>query len=266
MTIDSQTELKPLHRNLRQQVVEALGGEIVGGLLQPGELLPSQEVLLARYGVSRTVLREAINVLSGKGLLDARPKRGTIVLPRSQWSQLDPSVLSWLRERGAGTAGSGRDSLDQLMEIRRIIEPAAAALAAKHGTAADFARMKAACDAMEKAGDAAEPFMDADLAFHVACLQAAKNDFLLPIAHAIRSTMMTSLRVTNRDPEQNRNVGLPLHHEILNAVVARDPKAAALAMERHLDDTEARRAAAGRRRERERAKVPPVQRRRAISP
>jgi GntR family galactonate operon transcriptional repressor len=79
MKFQCQPDSKPLERSLRQQVVNALGSEIVRGHLQPGECLPAEEVLLARYGVSRTVLREALNVLFGKGLLDARPKRGTLV-------------------------------------------------------------------------------------------------------------------------------------------------------------------------------------------
>src|SRR5262249_34171200 len=148
----------------------AIGGEIVNGRLQPGATLPAEDVLLSRYGVSRTVLREALNVLFGKGLLDARPKRGTVVRPRSDWNQLDPAVLSWL-EQGTSLRPSGRrDSLDDLMEIRRIIEPSAAALAAQRRTEDDIERMTAAYDAMEEARAHAEAFMKADLAFHIGCL------------------------------------------------------------------------------------------------
>ena len=246
MMFESQHAPKPLQRSLRQQLVDAIGGEIVRGGLKPGECLPSEEVLLTRYDVSRTVLRDALNVLSGKGLIDARPKRGTIVRPRADWNQLDSSVLSWLDSNETATSDQHRDSLDDLMEIRRIIEPSAAALAAQRRTAEDIAHMTAAYAAMEQARDAAEPFMEGDLAFHVASLQAAHNDFLLPVANAIRSALMTSLRVTNRDPEQNR-LSLSLHREILDAIVARDSTSAMLAMERHLDDTEKRRTAAGRR-------------------
>jgi len=241
-------QLRPLKRNLREQLVEMLGGDIVRGRLQPGDLLPGEDVLLARYSVSRTVLREALNVLSGKGLLDARPKRGTIVRPRSEWSQLDPMVLAWRgRDTAASRAKSVDRSLDRLMEVRRIIEPAAAALAAERGTTKDLARLSAAYDAMERAGGDVQAFMDADLAFHVACLEAAHNDFLLPIAHAIRTELMTSMRVTNRDADENRRVSLPLHRAIRDAIVARDPAAARLAMQRHLDDTDRRRGRAARR-------------------
>jgi GntR family transcriptional regulator, galactonate operon transcriptional repressor len=237
--------MQPFKRSLKDQLVDDLGGEIIGGRLQPGDLLPSEDVLLARYAVSRTVLREALNVLAAKGLVDPRPKRGTVVRPAAEWSQLDPSLLAW---RGAGDsidpASEVSLRLDQLMEVRRIIEPAVAALAARRGTAEDLVNLTAAYQAMEQASTA-EEFMEADLTFHITCLHAAHNDFLLPIAHAIRSATMTSLRVTNRDPHENRNVSLPLHHAILEAIVSRRPEAATIAMERHLDDTEQRRARAG---------------------
>jgi GntR family galactonate operon transcriptional repressor len=236
----SQAVDRSLKRNLREQVVDEIGSEIASGRLKPGDFLPSEDVLLGRYNVSRTVLREALNVLAGKGILDARPKRGTIVRPRSEWSQLDPIVLGWQRSRrGSPASDSGRDAL---MEVRRIVEPGAAALAAQRGTDEDFAAIEEAYLAMEKASDSPEDFMAADLAFHVACLYASKNDFLAPIAHAIRSEMMASLRITNRDPETNRTVSLPLHKAILDAIVSGDPDVAATAMRAHLDDTERRRA------------------------
>ena len=232
---------RSLKRNLREQVVDEIGGDIISGRLKPGDFLPSEEVLLGRYSVSRTVLREALNVLTGKGILDARPKRGTRVRPRHEWSQLDPVVLGW---QGAPQPGpSANEGRDALMEVRRIVEPGAAALAAQRGTAEDFAAIEEAYAAMAQAGQSPDAFMEADLAFHTACLYAAKNDFLAPIVHAIRSEMMASMRITNRDPEANRTISLPLHKAILDAIVARDAEGAAAAMKRHLDDTEQRRSA-----------------------
>ncbi|HVY16793.1 MAG TPA: FadR/GntR family transcriptional regulator [Rhodopila sp.] len=229
----------PLKRNLREQLVEQLGGDIVRGRLRPGDPLPNEEELLTRYDVSRTVLREALNVLSGKGLLDAKPRRGTIVRPRSDWSQLDPAILGW-RDDPAQPAG---DNLDQLMELRRIIEPAAAELAARRGTADDHAMIAKAYDAMVAAGDDVPAFVDADVNFHVACLTAARNEFLLPVTHAIRASLIASMRITNRDSEQNRRVTLPLHAAIRDAILVRDGSAARKAMQVHLDNTERRRAA-----------------------
>lgn len=240
MTLTTPIRFAPLQRNLKEQLVRSLGIEIVAGRLQPGDMLPSEGVLLARYEVSRTVLREAVNVLTAKGLLDTRPKRGTVIKSSSSWSQLDPDVLAW-REAGHGEIAQADESmLDQLMEVRRLIEPGAAALAAARATAKDLSEMESAYTGMERA-TTAEAFMEADLAFHLACLHAGRNDFLMPVAHAIRSAMLTSLHITNKDPQENREVSLPLHRAIFDAVVAGDPAAARSAMEIHLDDTEHRR-------------------------
>jgi DNA-binding FadR family transcriptional regulator len=237
MSLPDRSVFQPLKRNLREQLVEQIGGDIVQGRLLPGQPLPNEEELLARYEVSRTVLREALNVLSGKGLLDAKPRRGTIVRPRSEWSQLDPAILGW-RDDSAEPVG---ENADHLMELRRIIEPAAAELAAGRGTAEDHAAIAKAYDAMVAAGNDVQAFVDADVTFHVACLTAARNEFLLPVTHAIRVSLIASMRITNRDSEQNRTVTLPLHKAISDAILARDAPAARLAMQVHLDDTERRR-------------------------
>jgi GntR family galactonate operon transcriptional repressor len=230
---------QPLKRNLREQLVEQIGGDIVRGRLLPGKPLPNEEELLARYDVSRTVLREALNVLSGKGLLDPKPRRGTIVRPRCEWSQLDPAVLGWHDDPSEPDS----DNLDHLMELRRIIEPSAAELAARRGTAEDHAVIGKAYEAMVAAGNGIPEFVAADVLFHVACLSAARNEFLLPVTHAIRASLVASMRITNRDSEQNRTVTLPLHKAIYDAILARDTAKAREAMQVHLDDTERRRTA-----------------------
>jgi len=230
-----------IKRTLSDHLVDDLGRKIVQGLLRPGDSLPSEDVLLARYGVSRTVLREALQVLAAKGLLDARPRRGTTIRPRADWSQLDPQLLHWHGELPADDP-----ALQQLMEVRRIVEPPAAALASQRATAADRARIAAAYAAMEAAGDNLEAFIQADLEFHTAVLEASGNQFLIPIVHAIRTTLLASLHVTNTEAEQNQRVSLPLHAAILRAILEGDHEGAAAAMQQHLDDTERLRAQAAR--------------------
>jgi GntR family galactonate operon transcriptional repressor len=90
-------------------------------------------------------------------------------------------------------------------------------------------------------GNDVQAFVDADVSFHVACLTAARNEFLMPVTDAIRASLVASMRITNRDSEQNRIVTLPLHKAIRDAILARDAAAARLAMQVHLDDTERRR-------------------------
>lgn len=234
--------LAPPRRGLKDQLVEAIGSDIITGRYPQGALLPSEGDLLARFSVSRTVLREAITVLSAKGLIDVRQKRGTMVRPNMDWNQLDPSVIRWSGEPGVEWAGGDiSDRIDQLVEVRFIVEPAAAALAARRAAPEDIERMRAAYAAMESAGTDVQAFMAADLDFHIACLRASRNAFLLPIAHAIRSAMMTSLQITASDPNANFQVSLPLHRAILDAVLAREPEAAARAMNAHLQDIPNRR-------------------------
>ncbi len=228
-----------LRRNLREQLVDEIGKDIVSGRIGPGEALPGEDVMLARFSVSRTVLREALHVLSAKGFLEPRPKRGTLVRPRNEWNQLDPVVLSW--QGNVEVSATKCDLADDLMEVRRIVEPGAAALAARRGTEDDLAKIKAAYEAMEKAEGTAEALMEADLAFHTACLYASNNSYLYPTAHAIRSEMLETLRITGKNPGTSRRVALPLHKAVLDAILAHDPEAAARAMTRHLGDEEQRR-------------------------
>lgn len=103
-------------RSLHGQVAHDIGRRILGGLVKPGELLPSETELSQRLGVSRTALREAIKVLAGKGLIESRPKTGTRVRPRETWNFLDPDVLTW-----AFDGNTPEHYVDELYELRRVI-------------------------------------------------------------------------------------------------------------------------------------------------
>ena len=227
-----------LPKTRAEQVVDAIGRDIVTGKLEPGAPLPGEEALLAQYGVSRTVLREALQVLAAKGMVETRQKRGTLVTMPAKWHQLDPSVLGWHSQLSANAP-----VLMDLIEMRRIVEPAAAALAATRFSNEDKARLAAAYKEMAAAavsGDT-ESFIAADLEFHSAILLATHNRFLLPLAHAIRATMLASLHLTNSRADENHAVSLPLHKTILEAILAGDATSASTAMLNHLVDTESRR-------------------------
>jgi DNA-binding FadR family transcriptional regulator len=221
-----------------EQVMDAIGRDIVTGKLAPGSPLPSEDALLNQYGVSRTVLREALQVLSAKGMVESRQKRGTVVNSPSRWHQLDPAVLAWHSQLSANAP-----VLLDLIEMRRIVEPAAAALAATRFSHEDKARLAAAYDEMACAANRRdiEKFIAADLEFHSAILLATHNRFLLPLAHAIRATMLASLHLTNSKPDENHAISLPLHRTILDAILAGDGDRASAAMLEHLADTESRR-------------------------
>src|SRR5438093_11453299 len=154
-------------RGLHGAVVHDIGVRILRGELQPGDLLPVDDDLIGESVVSRTVLREAIKVLAAKRLVQSRPKTGTRVRPRRDWNLLDPDVLAWQLE-----AGLDRRFLDAALELRQLIEPQAARLAAGRATEAQLAALAQAHDEMERAGEDIELFMEPDLRFHGLLLEA----------------------------------------------------------------------------------------------
>src|SRR5215471_2595671 len=135
-------------QNLPEQVVREIGLSIMRNDFKPGEALLSEPELSLQFNVSRPVLREALKLLSAKGLIESRPKTGTRVRPRSDWNLLDPDVLAWQLE-----AGPTREFLRDALELRQLIEPAAARLAAGRATDEEIAALQAAFTAMSEAGD-----------------------------------------------------------------------------------------------------------------
>src|ERR1700761_1814968 len=131
-------------KSLHARIVQELGIEIVSGRLAPGERLPTEAALCERYGVSRPVLREATRVLVAKGLVVSKPRVGSIVKPRAEWHMLDPDVLSWTIN-----CVPQDEFFNSLLTVRRIIEPAAAALAATAANSDDLARIASAYEQME---------------------------------------------------------------------------------------------------------------------
>lgn len=173
-------------RGLHGSVVEALGTEIVQGRLQPGDIIETEDIE-GELGVSRTVVREAMRVLAEKGLVGARPKRGTFVLPRGEWNLLDPDVLSW---HGSNSASSA--FLRHLEEVRQIFEPSVARLAAARHSQADVESMKSAVAAMSDASRGtgrAELCVAADIDFHHALLLAAHNEVLTQLGPVLEHAL-----------------------------------------------------------------------------
>ncbi len=223
-----------MRQNLCGQVVHDLGRRIVRGEVQPGDALPQEPSLCEELGVSRTVVREAVKVLSAKGLVDSRPKRGTVVRPDRSWNMLDVEVLQWRTE-----ADPDGQHLAHLTELRQTVEPAAAAMAASRASDDDVAQIVAAFEEMVESVTSLDNFLKADLRFHVEVLHASGNPFFAPVANVVSSALLSSLRVTNRKPEDNVT-SLPVHERVLKAICARKPTAAEKAMKRLLADAGAR--------------------------
>jgi DNA-binding FadR family transcriptional regulator len=195
------------------------------GEIRPGEALRQGMPMAA----SRTALREAIKVLAAKGLVEAKPKIGTRVAPRDAWNLLDPDVMAWQQDATPGNA-----FLEKLTEVRAVIEPQAAALAARRADASAIIDIEAAFDDMSNSLNAAsgpdvEAFVDADIRFHLSILRACGNDLLEQLTRTIYSSLAMSFRTTSRVPGRLRR-SLENHRAILRAIVDRQPLQAHAAM------------------------------------
>ena len=216
---------------LHGQLVHAIGSRIVNGAIRPGEVVPADGNLRA----SRTVVREAIKVLAAKGLVESRPKTGTRVRAPQSWNLLDPDVLAWQQE---GTPQPV--FLRKLTEVRLIVEPAAAELAAKRARGPELATLDAAFqemqDALARKPADYEAFDKADIVFHRAILQACHNDVLEQMSAMVYSALLVSFHATSRLPGRARH-SLPQHRAILQAIHRQDPRRAGAAMRRLVHST-----------------------------
>jgi DNA-binding FadR family transcriptional regulator len=219
------------HRNLHGQIVHTLGRRILRGDIRPGDALQAGTAMAA----SRTALREAIKVLAAKGLVEARPKVGTRVSPRESWNLLDPDVMAWLND------GTPRPTfLKKLTEVRSVIEPPAAALAAERIDSATAAALEAAfadmSTACAKPGGDVDRFVEADMRFHLLILRASGNELLEQMTRTVYSALVVSFRTTSRLPGSSRR-SLPKHREILRAILAGQSRKAHAAMESLVAET-----------------------------
>ncbi len=204
-------------RGSHGRVVQSLGEGIVSGEFPPGVTIDI-DGLEARFGVSRTVIREAVKVLASKGLLESRQRRGTFVRPQSEWNRLDPDVLRWRFEFSQSV-----ELFDQLHEAREMIEPQSVRWAAERRTAHD---VEAAAEALSRMSEAVKSgdvsaFVDADVAFHTALLDASQNELVGSFA------MMIELGLEVRDAliherKAPSQADIARHLQVLNAVIARD--------------------------------------------
>lgn len=209
-------------RNLTFGMLEALGRAIVTGTYETRRF-PTEAELAAQYMVSRSVTREAVKMLTAKGLLTARPRKGTTVQPSESWNLFDTDVLRWLLERKFSL-----ELLRQFSELRIAIEPEAAALAARAADAAALAGIRSGFERMETAEATGEDALDSDIAFHIAVLNASANPFYMQFRDVVATALRTSIRFTNRF--KGRTASLPAHHKVLAAIEAGDRDSARGAM------------------------------------
>jgi DNA-binding FadR family transcriptional regulator len=205
-------------------IARKLGMLIVSGKYRPGDLLRGEISFSAQLAVSRTAYREAVRILAAKGLVDARPRVGTRVNPRSKWHLLDPDVLDW-------TFASEPDLvlLDSLFELRNVVESAAAGFAAQRRSFAHLQSMRSALEAMSAHTLATEPGRQADLDFHTTLLIATGNPFIISLADGVRAAIRTTTIYKHRKQALRRDP-LPDHLRVFEAIAAEDPSRAQAAM------------------------------------
>jgi len=214
-------------RGIHGEVVSTIGRRIVAGYYQSGDAVFAED-LEAELGVSKTVVREALKVLAAKGMVESRPKRGTVVRERASWNLLDPDLIAW-RHQG----NPSPDFLRDLSEVRFIVEPEAARLAARRRSDTDLDGLREALDAMAAAGEAGEAMIEADLAFHRAMLLASHNELLAQLEMLIEAGLRVRDQLVHRQGPWPDPV--PAHREVLAAIERGDGEGAVLAMHRLLE-------------------------------
>lgn len=213
---------------LYEEVARDLAEAITGGRYEPTTYLPTEQALVEEYGASRNVVREALKLLSARGLVEVLHGRGTRVLPRQQWQMVD-QLVSLMRD----DAQIPRD----LLELRRILEAEIAALAAERATAEQVEAMRATVDAMRRAAGHPEVCIEEDISFHRLLAEAAGNVLLPMVLDPVTQLLRASRLATIQNPGSIAR-SVKAHRAILNEVAARSPAGARQAMQRHLVSVE----------------------------
>jgi len=220
-----------MRRAGQEDIAAALGEEILSGARKPGERMPTDADMLKTFGVSRVVTREVIKTLAAKGLVASRMKVGTVVLDPAHWNWLDADVLSWRANAGVDLA-----FLQHLTDVRRAVEPTAAALAALHGDHADVTKLREIVQGMADAEKDRRRFAEWDLRFHLTVCAASKNPFFQSFAGMIETALFALLSINALDDSPKLHTDSVARHTlIVDAIEARDPHLAARAMLRAVD-------------------------------
>jgi DNA-binding FadR family transcriptional regulator len=218
------TRPSPAALRIPGTIARDLGVKIVSGKLKPGTVLDGEIAASGQRKVSRSAYREAVRILSAKGLVHSRPKMGTRVNVREAWHLLDPDVLSWIFQVEPGV-----ELLASLFELRKVVEPEAAAFAAQRRTQQHLARMNEALWAMAHHTLQKKEGQLADLDFHAALLEAAGNVFLGSLTSSVNAAVAWTNIFKQRHGPLKRDP-VPDHRRVYDAVAAGDAAAARRAM------------------------------------
>jgi GntR family galactonate operon transcriptional repressor len=211
-------------RGLHGRVVDSLGVRIVSGELAPGEVI-DLDAVAEEHTASRTVVREAVKVLAGKGLVDALPRRGTFVRDRAAWSMFDAEVLRWRCEGPVD-----EELLRDLQEVRAVVEPAAARLAAARRTPVDLEGLHDAMSELRATVADVGSHVEADLVFHRRIALASGNEMLQAFALVLEPVQRARDRLVVTHLSEDARF-LEAHERVLRAIEREDAAGAAASME-----------------------------------
>jgi DNA-binding FadR family transcriptional regulator len=213
------------------QIASVLGTEILTGVHKAGNNLPPEPDLIQRFQVSRTVVREVMKTLAAKGLVVSKTRVGTRVRDPVNWNFFDIDVLAWRVKNGLD-----EEFRLSLTEIRRAVEPAAAALAAQRRTAEDLAVLRKHLATMGRKDHTRLSFAEADLEFHLAIGTASGNPLMRSIASVIEAALIASFSQSSPiDSEHDLSSTVSSHSAIVDAIERRDERAASSAMLKVID-------------------------------
>jgi len=211
---------------LYEQIVQQIEASVLNGSLKPGDQLPAERELAQRLGVSRTAVREAVKALREKGLVEAYSGRGTFVTDGT--SQAARQSFDLMVKIGQ------QEGSPHLAELRLILEPGIAALAAERVKDEDVIAMREAVAVMERSQKDPEAYIEADLDFHLALAEAVANPLILSLIDSIVG-LLRQQRIKIFNVEGGPQRGQVHHKRILEAVERRDPEMARSAMHAHLE-------------------------------
>lgn len=209
---------------LHHVVAQRLATQIVSGDIPTGQVFPAEVEHAEMLGVSRSVLREAFRMLTAKGLVSSRPKAGTRVNERRKWNLLDPDVLGWQIQCGASD-----EFLRDLFELRLVVEPQAAEMAALRRDDRQLADMANALDAMERFTLSTAKGRAADIRFHELLMEATRNEMLQALSNSI-STAIASTTAIKQSLDGSPRDAMPEHYALYTQIAERNPRQARKAM------------------------------------
>lgn len=210
---------------LYEQIAEQIKQRILSGELRTGDRLPTENELAEQFGASRTAIREAMKTLTQQGLIETRPGRGAMVINATAQAMRHSLELLMRVEHAGGSA--------DVMEVREMLEPEIAALAARRATQDQVTAMQEAVQAMDASLQDADAYIAADNQFHRALAQGTQNVLVLALVDSIVD-LLSGQRKQIFAVEGGPVRGQLNHKRLLDAIRHHDPEAARQAMCAHL--------------------------------